>query len=231
MPLAADERKLELAAVVQLLSITPRGGATVRLTPGPRDGGAVRFKNRSYQAVPVRISGAGEGGRGGAKEPVLEVAAGAASVVALLAGADDLAGAAVVLLETLETYLDGAPGADATQHWPERRWTVEALAGRDSRTVKWRLASPLTLDGAKLPRRQALRDVCPWQYRVWDGTAFDYTGAECPYNGAAHFGLDDQPAASAAGDACSRRVSGCQARYPNNAVLPFGGFVGLGRNR
>ena len=234
MSIRGDEQRLALDAVVQLVTIDAAaiGGSLVRLTPGPLDGRAVAYKGVGYQAAPVRVTGVRHGGRGGGGEPTLEAAADHAALLALAAGSDNLAGATVKLLETLEPYLDGRPGADATRHWPEQEWRVEALAGRDPKTLSWRLGGLLTFDGARLPRRQALRDVCSWEYRRWDGGKFVYGDrVECPYAGGKYFDAEDNAVTDPALDNCSRRIGGCQARYPNNALLPFGGFVGLGRSR
>ena len=233
MPLRRDEQKLSVVAQVELITIDARpiGGSQIRITPAPRNGAAVVYKGLSYQPLPLRITGVRYGGKGGAGEPTLEVAVEDTALLALVAADDNLTGAVVSRLTTMETYLDGAPGADTTQHWPEQKWRIETRIGRDEKTIRWRLASPLTLDGAMIPRRQALRDVCGWEYRRWSGTAWVVSRAECPYRGAAYFDIQNRPTTDPARDVCNRRISGCQKRYPNNAVLPFGGFVGLGRRK
>ena len=232
MSIRTDEQKLILPAVVQLIEIdaTGVGGSLLRATPGTQDGAAVTYQGVIYSPLPVRITGIGGGAR--RSEPTLEAALEADAMLALLAGGDDLAGAQVSLLETLEPYLDGQAAADSARHWPVQRWRIEALTERSDSTVQWRLASPLTMDGAKLPQRQALRDVCSWQYRHWNGSAFVNPQGQCPYRGNQYFNLQDEPVTAAAADQCSRRIGGCLARYPAaGATLPFGGFIGLGRQR
>lgn len=94
----------------------------------------------------------------------------------------------------------------------------------------WQLASPLDLDNKQLPGRQILRDLCAWRYRRWNGAAFDYGDAECPYTGSTYYDREDNVVAAAKDDACSRRLSGCRLRFDDNQ-LPFGGFAGVARVR
>jgi lambda family phage minor tail protein L len=82
----------------------------------------------------------------------------------------------------------------------------------------------------QLPRRQVLRDTCLHTYRVWNGTAFDYSRATCPYTGSATFAADDTVSDNAH-DRCSRLVSGCKERFGETAVLPTRAFPGVARYR
>ena len=230
--MAADEQALSVDAIVQLITIDAAalGGGIARIAAGPRDGAALAFKGLSYRPLPVRLRDVRLGARGG--EPVLEAARDDAALVALMAATGDLVGAAVKRIKTFAKYLDGAAAADAAKHWPEEQWTIRSLLKRDAATVSWRLASALVLDGERLPRRQAMRDVCPWAYRRRVNNAWEYTAAAdggCPYRGNSYFTAADAATSSAAADDCSRRIDGCRARYPGAAVLPFGGFAGLGR--
>jgi hypothetical protein len=43
------------------------------------------------------------------------------------------------------------------------------------------MASLMDFQGQKLPKRVCLRDNCTHIYRYWNGSAFDYTWATCPY--------------------------------------------------
>ena len=83
----------------------------------------------------------------------------------------------------------------------------------------------------RLPGRTVLRDLCAWRYRTWDGSAWDYSAAECPYTGTAYFDGSDTAVNEAEDDVCSRRLSGCRARFGSGSVsLPFGGFAGVLRS-
>ena len=224
------ELDLSLDAVVTLLTIdaTRLGGNRLTLTPGPHNGGAVRFSGISYRALPARITGVRAGGRGG--QPVLEVAAEDTALL-LAIGTDDLRGAGVQRVRTLARYLDGQPDADSDRHWQPERWIIDQMLERNAATIRWRLASPLTWDAAQLPPRQVLRKVCGFRYRRWNGSAWDYTGVDCPYRGVKKYNADNIEVNPAPEDECSRTLAGCRVRFGATAELPFGGFPGAGRSR
>ena len=227
MPLRTDEQALAVGAIVSLYEVDARGigGTRLRFTNGSQ----VRFGGRVYRALPSRVSGVRAGGSRAA-EPVLEVAREDSHLLALIAGGDDLTGATVKRTRTLAQYLDTADSATGSELWPVDLWRVAGIARREQDKLAWRLVSPLAVDGAKIPGRQVLRDVCPWRYRRWTGTAWDYTGVQCPYRAEKYYNLQDVLVTDAAADACSRRLSGCRARF-GDAALPFGGFVGVGRGQ
>ena len=232
----AAEQALSLPAIVELIEIDARrlGAGRARITPGSRGGAAVSYGGLTYEPLPLRISDVRRGGRSAA-EPVLEIGRAGRDILSLLASADNLVGAKVVRIRTLETFLDGAADADAAQHWPPETWVIDQLLALDTGdlSLKWQLASPLTLDSLYLPTRQVLRDVCAWRYRRWDADAvppaWDYSDAECPYRGSDNF--DDADAALPPGkagaprDVCSRRISGCKLRF--SGALPIAAFPGV----
>ena len=230
------EQALSLPAIVELIDIDARrlGAGRALITPAPRGGASVRYGGLAYEPLPLRISNVSRGGRSSA-EPVLEIGRDGRDILALLTGADNLVGAKVTRTRTLETFLDGAPDADAAQHWPPETWIIDQLLALDTGalSLKWQLASPLTLDSYYLPTRQVLRDVCAWRYRRWDAAAtppaWDYTDAECPYQGAQNFSATDvrlpPGEAGAPRDVCSRRISGCKLRF--SGALPIAAFPGV----
>jgi phage-related protein len=75
-----------------------------------------------------------------------------------------------------------------------------------------------------------LRDVCSQIYRRWNGSAFDYVKATCPYVGAASYDKLGNYVSSA-GDVCGLRVSDCKLRFGANNELPYLGFPALARVR
>ena len=246
MTVESDAQRLDVGTVAELyaLDLRPVGGAVLRFTPGPWDGAAALYKGLSYAACPIRVSGLRSGGDGAPARPRLELSRLDASVAAALAGTEDWRGGRLSRLRTLARHLDGGEEPDPERHWPEEWWLVERLLERSDAAAAWALAAPYDLGRRRLPGRQMLAAVCPWRYREWDPAAnagagaWDHSRAECPYEGAATFGRDDAPvhldddadaaAPDPARDVCSRRLSGCKARFPAQA-LPFGGFVGLGR--
>ncbi len=234
----ADEQRLDVGTVVSLYTIDASaiGGGVHRFTPGVRTGAPLAYGGLEYRALPIELAGVDYRTGGQASRPTLTVSRLDEPFVAAALAVDDFRGATLRRVRTLERWLDGAPEADPERHWPEERWRIEALERRERERMTWRLASPLDLEGLKLPRRQVLRDPCSWTYRRWDAVAgaWDYSEATCPYTGDAYFDAKDRPVsfsppiAGARYDRCSRRLSGCRARFPDDD-LPFGGFIGVGR--
>ena len=228
----ADEQRLDVGAIVSLFTLDASGigGGVLRFVTGPWNAASVRYGGLVYAPVPVDIEGVSYGGNGPAARPKLTLSRLDALVAAAALDTDSWRGARLTRLRTLTRYLDGEPEADSDRHWPTDSWIVERLLSRTRAEVVWELASALDFDRRKLPGRQILRDVCAWRYRTWTGAAWDYDHAECPYTGANYFDGEDNAVAAAADDVCSRRLSGCKLRFPDR-VVPFGGFLGVGRTR
>lgn len=231
MSIRTDEQRLSLPAIVELFEIDAAaiGGQAMRFVTGPWNGAAVRYGGVEYSAAPIEIAGIRYGGSLSSR-PTLSISRLDAAVAAAVLGTGRWRGAAVSVTRTLTAYLDGEDEADPARHWPAETWLIEKLLSESKAAVSWQLASPLDIDGRQLPGRQILRDVCNWRYREWTGAAWDYAHAQCPYTGANYFDAGDNAAAGADGDVCSRRLSGCKARFPG-APIPFGGFLGVGRVR
>lgn len=222
------------------LDATGIGGATHRFTTGPWHGAAVTFNKLVYRSVPIEMDGLRLNVDGSAPRPVLRIARRDATLLAALAGTDDLRGATLSRLRTFAPYLDGETGADATRHFSEDKWMVDQLVAETGDEIRWQLASALDLDDVLIPGRVMLREVCGWTYRRYDPTlnsgagGFVYTDPkpECPYTqeGAGkYFDRTDIAVTAAADDVCSRRLSGCIARFGTGKPLPFGGFIGIPR--
>ena len=106
-------------------------------------------------------------------------------------------------------------------------FVVAQKTSHNAVAIAFKLASRIDQQGTQLPRRTIMRDVCSHIYRFWDDVAghFDYSRASCPYTGDASFDVNDQPTTFQQ-DACSRRMSGCKARFPD--ALPGRFFPGVG---
>ena len=232
MSIRTDAQRLDVGAVVALFTLdaTAAGGQVHRFVTGPWNGAAVDYGGVAYTPAPIELEGVKYGGDGPLPRPRLRMSRLDSTVASAVVDADDWRGAKLTRVRTLTRYLDGEPDADPTRHWPAEIWLIERLARATRAEVVWQLASPIDLDRRKLPGRQVLKDVCAWRYRHWTGSAWDYAGAECPYTGSGYYDVDDNAATDAADDVCSRRLSGCKARFPAND-LPFGGFLGVGRTR
>ena len=230
MPIAADGQRLDVGAIVSLYTIERTDGTVFRFVPGADEGAVVRYQGNDFFPMPIVMSGLTADGAGPAPRPTMKISGVDAITISTLLGFENLRGARVTRLRTLERWLDDKPTADPLRHWPVDVFRVESLSGRTKTEMAWVLASPLDYDRKKLPGRQVLRDICSWHYRVWnaDTESWNYTHATCPYTGNAFFNADDVVVNNAAQDVCSRRLSGCRLRF-GNAPIPFGGFAGVGR--
>ena len=106
-------------------------------------------------------------------------------------------------------------------------WYIDRISSENQQFVEFELAPKLDLTNLALPRR-TIEEFCPWRYRgVQEGT-----GAECTYKNDNCFTIDDQLITGGtleqrkAADVCGKKLSSCQARFPNRKELPFGGFYG-----
>lgn len=239
MSFAEAAQELDPGALISLFTldctdlmreIDPEAQITVfRWTPSSDMHAAVMFGGQAYQPFPVQVEGFEYSGKGPLPTPKLTVTNVSNLVGSLLSTYTDLVGAKLTRIRTFDRYLDGRPGADPTAKTPEEVFIVNQKTQHTPILIEWELRSILDHEGIMLPRRQALRDNCLWQYRVWrTTTGFDYTYASCPYTDLPMYDELDQQTTDPAKDQCSKKLSGCRLRYGTNP-LPFGGFPGMAR--
>ena len=236
MTIRTDQQAAHVGRIVSLYTIdaTGIGGKLHRFVAGRWRGADVTFDGDTYTATPIAVDGIEYGGDGVVARPTLTLSRLDEALVSAILGADNWRGATFTRLRTLAKYVDGEPDADPTRRWPLDVYRIESRSKETKTEIEFQLASPLNFDKKQLPGRQVLRDVCPWQYRAWDSDAGKFVYADdevaCPYKGNKYFSADDKPVSAAAQDDCSHSPSGCLKRYPDR-VLPFGGFIGVGRLR
>ncbi len=230
MPDLATRLDLDAGAVVDLFEIQTDANAILfRFSPGPRaDGTAILFGGERYDPVPIAVSGLGFGGgaRSSGGSPRLTLG----RLDPVITGdprGDDWLGYRLRWRQTLARHLDGAADADSAAYHEEMLW-IGRERSRTRAEVEFELTTPLELVHLHLPRRQVLREYCPWRYRLWTGASWDYAKAQCPYRGAARFDVSDNPTSDSSQDNCSGTPAGCRLRFPDPAALPFGGFLGVG---
>jgi len=106
-------------------------------------------------------------------------------------------------------------------------WYIDRISSENPQFVEFELSPKLDLTNVLLPRR-TIEEFCPWKYR---GEELG-TGDGCTYNRDACFTVNDEPittgtqAEKRAQDFCGKKLSSCQARFPNDKTLPYGGFYG-----
>ncbi len=236
MTLAATVQSLEPGALVELfiLDLDPIGvAARWCFSPSIAAGDTVTFAGVDYVGADVEVSGYEVNGQGQIPQPTLKVS----NATLFLAGAvlthRDAVGARLTRLRVFARYLDGRPEADPEASFPPDIHIVEQKTKQNKTVIEWRLSAGTDVEGRMLPGRTVVRDYCPWAYRRWSATAaaFDYADVECPWAGSTFFTALGVATTDPTKDVCGRKISDCRARFGTGAVLPFGGFPGVGLNK
>lgn len=214
--------ELEQDALLDLWEVDLRafGGELLRFCNFQNElGNSITWKGQVYQAYPIHAEGFELSGRGTANRPKLTVSNAMGLITSLAEQYSQMIGASVTRRQTYARFLDAVnfqaanPKADTAQEIVSK-YIIEQLSSLNAETATFTLATPSEADGAIIPARVMLADVCVWQYR----------GADCGYTGRPVADRFDMPTNDPNADQCSRNLKGCQARFGATAVLPFGGF-------
>lgn len=231
---ASAIQRLEVGQTIQLFSIdlSPLGGGIQYWTPNRAPvGQSIIFNGNTYAYVDVVAEGFERTVQGTMPTPNLTIGNADNAISAIMALYEDILGCVVTRQKTLAEFLDGQPGADPTAVTGLDIYRIERKLLETKQEVKFELSSIIDQEGTQLPFQVMQRDQCPYVYRRWNGSAFDYSNVfACPYTGSAYFDQNGN-ACAAAQDACGHRVSDCKLRFGANAELPYGGFPGLARVR
>jgi len=227
--ISTDVQKLAPDAIVDLfeLDATTIGGEVLRWANDVNElGNDITWQGNSYSRYPIEAQGFEKQGSGKQPRPTLKAANAMGLLGALARSLDDLLGAKVTRRRTFVKYLDAVnftgginAQADPNVGFADEVWYVDRKASENGIFIEFELASALDLSGVMLPRRQCIQNVCTWRYR----------SAECGYAGGAVADAKDNPTSDIAKDTCGKRVKSCSLRFGINGVLPFGGFIGVGR--
>jgi lambda family phage minor tail protein L len=226
--IASEIQKLAPSSVIELfvLDLALFGQGPVRFHAGTNAlQQRVVWQGNAYEAFPIEVEGFEFNGNGQVPRPRLRVANVTGTITALVLTYQDLIGAKITRKRTLAKYLDAQnfPGAlnataDPSAEFADDMYYVDRKSRETRDVVEFELAASFDLEGVSLPRRQIVQNVCPWRYRA----------SECSYTGTSYFDANDQSVSSSAQDICGKRLSSCQARFGQNAELPFGGFPAAG---
>lgn len=183
------------------------------------------WQGKTYEAFPIQVEGFEFNGNGQIPRPKLKVANVTGAITAIVLIYQDLVGAKITRKRTLAKYLDAVnfpggvnPTAEPTAEFADDIYYIDRKSRETRDVIEFELAASFDLEGVNLPRRQIVQNVCPWRYR----------SSECGYTGTSYFDANDQSVASSTQDICGKRLSSCQARFGQNAELPFGGFPAAG---
>lgn len=227
--IAIDSVKLTQAAPVELfvLDLTALGGPVERFAPQVNELGAnIVWAGDTYQGFPIKADGFEARAGGTFPRPKVTCSNVLGTLGPLIRQYDNLRGATLTRRRTTARYLDavnfaaGNPGADPLAEFAPQVWLVDRCIARNRFEVSWELCNPLDFNGVMLPTRTVQPNFCPWVYR----------GSDCGYTGPAVAKQDDTPTSDMAQDRCSKRLTGCQARF-GTAALPAGFFPGVGQLR
>lgn len=212
------------------LDCTGLGGELWYYCNSADEASPVSWGGNVYTPVPIDADGFEINGRGSLPTPKVRVSNVFGLASTLTQGFNDILGAVITRYRTFEQYLDSGATPDPTQHFPPDIFKVERKSSQNAIFVEWELSAAMDHEGRMLPGRQMLRDSCDQRYRKWNGSAFDYSKATCPYVGSVYYGSDGALQTSAALDKCGKRLSDCRKRYGTNP-LPYRGFPSLSRIR
>ena len=225
MTVREDIQKLSPGTLVELFDLDINGDA-YHWHGGLNELGAeITWRGTVYTAWPIEASGFEWRGSGTAPRPVLRVANGGGLVSALARANADLVGGLITRRRTFARYLDAInfpggvnPSADPNAALPNEMWFVERKAAETDLFLDFELAAACDVQGVRIPRRQVIQNVCPWQYR----------SADCGFTGGAVATAADVVTADINLDVCGKRLTSCKMRFGDYAELPFGGFPGSG---
>lgn len=120
------------------------------------------------------------------------------------------------------------------KEFPIGKYVVDRVVAETPILVQFELASPIDVEGLKIPNRYVIGKYCPWEYK---GVAKGDPKSGCTWKDTSglRFDIDNQPVATAAADQCAKTIQACKLRFhpvvsgqhtKEERPLPFGGFPG-----
>jgi len=224
--IASDVQKSDLGKVVSMYEIDV-DSTIYRFVNSTDDGSSIIFNSNTYVPIDIKTSGMGSSNNGRSNNPTFQISNVEKTLQSVVDGNNYLLGCTLTLRRTLYKYLDGQAGADTNAIFPLEVHIFNQMKTKNKNLISWALTPYVSLEKIQLPKRIFVRDYCPFTYRYYTGSAFDYTGVSCPYTDTNYFDKSGNPC-SAADDNCGRRLTDCRLRYPNDTdELVFGGFQGI----
>jgi len=210
-----------------IVDATSLGADIYYITNSSLDGDNIFFDGNEYISLPIKGEGWEWNGAGKAPIPRVTIADKYQEFTALANQYSDLTGSTFIRRRTHVRYLDGQSDADPTQVTAPDIFIMDRISEWPVGAITWELTSPAEQMGVTLPRRKCWRDFCPFTYRQWDGSDFNYENVTCQYTGGLYFDINDNPTGPE-GDVCSKRLRSCKKRVGTQRII-FGGMPGLQR--
>ena len=232
-PLAEELQKLAPSSVIDLFQIVltekvNNKDAIYYFHSGTNEvTEALTFDGIQYAKLPASADGFEFTGKGVLPRPTIKFGNVNNAITFIIQEYNPL-GAQVKRIRTFAKFIDAVnfknkenPTADPSAKTVET-WYIDRIASENQQYVEFELTPKLDMTNLALPKR-TIEEFCPWVYRG---------NRECPYVGDACFTVNDvllengTLAERKAADVCGKRLSSCQARFPNREALPYGGFYG-----
>lgn len=219
-------------AVVELFTLdaTNINGQVYYFCSSQDNGSEIEFDGNTYSPIDVEADGFQLTGNGPLPEPTLRVSNATGVMGAVAIAASDLLGTTVTRVRTFGRYLDNGSEPDPTAVISEDVYIIDQKTAHNQVYIEWKLASVIGFENRFVPARQVIRDICTHRYRIWDGSAFVYTNATCPYTGANYYTQNGTSSLNPALDSCGKRIEDCVLRF-GTGELPTRAFPGSGRAR
>lgn len=230
MKIHGAAQELSPGAVIELfvLDLSRFNAPTIYFHAGTnRLDNDVIWQGQTYTRYPIQATGFEWKSQGTLPRPHLLASNITSTISALCRLYGDMVGAKCVRRRTLARYLDaenfpeGNPTADANEYFPEDVFFVNQKTREDLDVVEFELAVAFDVEGVQLPRRQVIRNSCPWRYR----------GDGCGYAGGPVADRNDNPTGDPNADVCGKRLASCKLRFGDAGWLPFGAFPGASAYR
>ncbi len=180
-------------ALIQLFDLTLPNGTKVYLTNGMDNTQNIYFSDKTgstlneYVSVPIQIEGIEFNGEGASPRPSLKVA----NIVVLtrslsndgdgtsdeeifrdiledegIISNDDILGSYITCRATLFKHTQKVGDSARTPvEFSPQSYILDRVAGEDQLMVDFELASPIDVEGVKLPNRTIVGKYCPWKYQ------------------------------------------------------------------
>ncbi len=143
------------------------------------------FNGISYTPFPIAMQDMSLDGKGSLPRPKITVSNINGFVSALLLQNQQLNGAIITRRRVWAKSIDAInfPGGvspyspDPTAAYPDEPWIVNRKVTENPQFVTWELASPISLQNIKLPRRQIIANICAAPVKYRDMGTCGYSGA------------------------------------------------------
>lgn len=234
--LSSHMQQFSVGERVELFTLdnTENGGGVIRFTPMTYSTVPIEWRGQTYTPIACVVEGYELNATAGNPQPKLRVSNIGGLFGAAVITQQDLRGAIVTRYVTFKRFLDGQPEADPNAVLVPDVYSVFRKTTHTKEFIEWQLAAPIDQETVLIPGRPVLKYTCVRRYRRYVGGSFDYSKAQCPFNGSQNGDLMFDAAGNAvtdpALDVCGRLDGDCLLRFPQdvNNGLPTWAFPGVG---